>query len=297
VPAQTMLKRSGRGVARRVCHAYPLMSGMGLIANTAPFRFLADGPDPDVVARLRGGGIMHARLDDFVGRSVFYFGDLDPKIRWVCKRVLRPGDVVIDVGANIGMITLAAARLVGPTGSVHAVEPQDDLAQRIRRSAALNRYGHVTVHSMALSNTTGTMTLTIPADNAGEASLEPGLVDGRRATVRVERTDEFLRSTGGGNVRLLKLDVEGHEAAVLEGAGSALAENGPDVILFEELGLPAGAQASVRLLRDAGYRVLAIPRAKVRLRLVPVSRAGDAHDFVALRSSAGGDDALGRLRI
>ncbi len=289
------IRRGARQVARTVCHGYPLMSGMGRIANSAPFRYLAEEQETEVVADLRGGGKVRARLDDFVGRSVFFFGDLDPKVRWICKRILRPGDVVVDVGANIGMVTMMAARLVGATGHVYAVEPQVDLAEQVALSARLNGYRNVSVHAIALSDTSGQMTLVVPIDNAGAASLVGGQ-SGRTATVNVERTDAFLRSIGVGDVRLLKIDVEGHEAAVIAGATSALQASGPDVVLFEEHGSPAHLQASVRLIQDFGYEVFAIPRAKFRLRLTAVTDSPYAHDFVAVRRDSRGRQALRDLR-
>ena len=277
-----------------MCHAYPLMSGAGLIANSTPLRYLSEAEHPEVVARLRGGGLIHARLDDFVGRSVAYFGDLDPKLRWVCKQVLRPGDVVIDVGANIGIVTLMAARLVGPAGQVHAVEPQTRLAAQIAASAALNRYANVTVHPIGLSDRAGTMTLTVPVDNAGAATLE-GSVDGRSEIVRVDRTEDFLRAVSESPPRLLKLDVEGHEAAVIAGASAEFWAHGPDVIVLEELGKPSQDQLSIRTLEECGYWVMAIPKARLRTTLVPLAATAEAHDFVAVRRGRAGIDTLRRL--
>ena len=292
------MQELGRSVACTMGHRYPLKSGSGTIANTRWFRRLAANGDPGVVARLRGGSYVHARLDDYVGRAAFFFGDLDPKVTWICDRVLRPGDVVVDVGANIGIVTMHAARLVAPSGHVHAVEPQHDLACQIGDSAALNGYENITVHEIGLSDAPGNVMLTVPADNGGAASLVSGRVDGRALTVRVERTSEFLCAIGAQQARLLKLDVEGHEAAVLAGAAEVLATAGPEVILFEEHREPVREQRSPQLLQAAGYRIFAIPKDKLRLRLRPIEHSSrPAHDFVAIRRGERGDEVLRRLRV
>jgi FkbM family methyltransferase len=292
------MQQLGRSAACAMGHRYPLKSGSGTIANTRWFRRLAANGDPGVVARLRGGSYVHARLDDYVGRAVFFFGDLDPKVTWICDRILRPGDLVVDVGANIGIVTMHAAGLVGPGGHVHAVEPQRDLASRIGDSAALNGYGNITVHEVGLSDASGDVTLTVPADNGGAASLVSGRVDGCAQTVRVERTSDFLCAIGAQQARLLKLDVEGHEAAVLDGAAEVLERDGPEVILFEEHRQPAREQPSLQVVQAVGYRVFAIPKDKLRLRLRPLHQScRGAHDFVAIRRGERGDEVLRRLRV
>lgn len=92
-------------------------------------------------------------------------------------------------------------------------------------------------------------------------------------TVRVVRTADFVSAIGGQHARLMKLDVEGHESAVLAGAAEFLTRAGPDVILFEEHRVPALDQPSVQLVRAARHRAFAIPRAKLRLRLRPIEHS------------------------
>src|SRR5438067_1424811 len=120
-------------VAQRACRLYPLFSGCGALANLPLLRRLAP-PAGTVTTDLRDGSRIRVRPGDYIGRAVFFFGDLDPKLRWVFSRVLRPGDAALDIGANCGVMSLFAARLVGPAGQVHAFEPQPDLAALLRES-------------------------------------------------------------------------------------------------------------------------------------------------------------------
>jgi hypothetical protein len=69
------------------------------------------------------GGYVKASLDDYIGRTVLHFGDLDPKITWALGRIIRSGDQGLDIGANIGVLTLWMSKLVGAGGIVHALGP------------------------------------------------------------------------------------------------------------------------------------------------------------------------------
>jgi FkbM family methyltransferase len=283
--------------ARSAGHLYPLRSGCGRLANGRIFRYLAGLGDPEEIAELRDGSLLHVRLDDYVGRAAYFFGDLDPKVTWVCNRLLRPGDQVFDVGANIGLVTMYAARMVGPTGRVDAFEPQQDLAASVAASASLNGFNNVAVHPIALSDQAGRRSMTVPFDNRGAATLGSHSVGiGRRLEVEVHNAADYLESLDRPRARLLKLDVEGHEAAVLSGAASYLEQNGPDAILFEEYNKPALEQRSAQLVISIGYSVFSIPRTLLRPLLQPAEHAdGTSHDLVAVRTGPGHSEIINRL--
>ncbi|MEO7786605.1 MAG: FkbM family methyltransferase [Sphingomicrobium sp.] len=132
------------------------------------------------------------------------------------QRVLVPGATFVDIGGNIGFLTLTAAGLVGPSGKVIYVEPNADLVARLRETLARNELEHVEVHSVAL------------AEQAGEAALHMGSSHGVTQVVpgagTIKRTgDELLEATLGSAPALIKIDVEGYEERVLSGMASTLA--------------------------------------------------------------------------
>lgn len=136
--------------------------------------------------------------------------------RFLLRQLVRPGDTAVDVGANIGYVTLLLAQTVGPGGNVHAFEPDPDNLLELERTVAQNRLPNVRVHPCAVG------------DAEGVASLASG-INARLRTegtvpVRVRRLDDVLR---GQRVDFLKIDVEGHEGAVLAGATRLLAEQRP----------------------------------------------------------------------
>ncbi|MBV9389520.1 MAG: FkbM family methyltransferase [Chroococcidiopsidaceae cyanobacterium CP_BM_ER_R8_30] len=297
-----------RGILQSVCHLYPLYSGCGTIANTPLFRRMSYSTKPLVKARLRDGQFIFVRLDDFIGRAVFYFGDLDPKVTLVCKRLLRSGDTMLDVGANCGLITMYAAKIVGSSGRVHAFEPQPALAELIRESANANGYNQVLVHNIALSVEDGVLDLFVPSDNGGAASFSQqwGQICGADKTIQVEvrRTADYLASLNLKRVRLMKIDVEGHEEFVLRGGLDFFRDHGPDAIVFEssEHAGPFWEREPVKLLTSINYTIFAIKKSKFgSLRLQELNRQTDGqvsgHDFIAIKRGEQYEDILSALQV
>jgi len=276
-----------RSVAQGLSRLYPLYSGCGSIANSSPFRFLSSD-EQLVETRLRDGSAIQVHLNDYVGRSLYFFGDLDPKLSWLCRAVLRPGDTVLDIGGNYGLITMQTARLVGANGRVHAFEPQPDLAELIGSSAKRNGYSQVTVHNLGLSSSDADVTMTIPLHNRGMASVNPDGLTGRTIAIHLKNGTSYLRSLGLPKVRFIKVDVEGHEAEVFSGARAWLEEAQPETIVFEnaEESQSFWEHPGVQVLAKLDYDFFGIPRVKLRMRLEPiprdVPRAPHFHDVVAV---------------
>ncbi len=141
----------------------------------------------------------------------------DPDEIDAVRRALKPGDVAVDVGANIGVYTLEMARAVGTQGRVWAFEPDPANAVLLEKNVMRNGYRNVTVIRAAVADFSGRSTIARHADNAGMHKLsETGDVD-----VEVVRLDDLVQPP----VKFLKIDVEGAEAAVLRGAHRTIAQS------------------------------------------------------------------------
>jgi FkbM family methyltransferase len=131
---------------------------------------------------------------------------------------LKEGDTVIDVGANIGRTTLAAAFAVGDRGKVIAVEPNPKVYQYLIGNVTLNRTKNVQAFNIAVGNIIGAVFLSdIKWDDMNEITTE---TQKDCITVSVNRLDQLIKAAQ--EIALLKIDVEGYEKFVLEGAGKLL---------------------------------------------------------------------------
>ncbi len=158
--------------------------------------------------------------------------DLDlvsPKHEPLTTRWFRvhPGDIVVDVGAHIGRYALSAAR---NASKVVAVEPDPSNFRLLERNVSLNGLSNVVLIPKALSSVAGTRSLALAGkENTGTSRVLSGESAARRAaassgvvSVETETLDQLVDAIGLGRIDWLKIDVEGHEIAVLQGGESAL---------------------------------------------------------------------------
>jgi len=144
---------------------------------------------------------------------------------------LEAGDVVIDVGANVGYYTLIAAKLVGPQGRVYAFEPDPTAFALLTTNIELNGYTNVVAINEALGSEPGELELFLSRTNHGDHRLyDPG--DDRVAvTVKVTTLDAALADVHG--IDLIKIDTQGAECSILEGASAVLQRERDAGIIME----------------------------------------------------------------
>jgi FkbM family methyltransferase len=186
------------------------------------------------LARLPNGQRAWVNVAEYEGGRRYFGIPHEPAEQALIAALLRPGDVVLDVGAHLGLYALPASRLVGPQGAVHAFEPVAGLAGLLRANAAMNGAANVRVHQVALSDRSGMVDIRVNRES-GLSSLAP---TGRGLAIGIEPVpamtlDEAAAAEGIAGVRLLKIDVEGHEAEVLRGAEGLLAREEDLVVLCE----------------------------------------------------------------
>jgi FkbM family methyltransferase len=271
-------------IVRQIGRLYPFYSGYGTVANLLPFRLLDPPGGKDGWVPVTGGRAF-IPAGDLVGRSMRFMGDLDPKVSWVVDRAVRRGDVVLDIGANLGLLSLRLAAAVGRTGKVHAFEPQPRLQRYLAQTFAANPDLPVELHGVALGNVEGELEMAVPRHNAGAATISGRNRPGdERFMVPVRRLDSMARDLGLDRVDFVKIDVEGFEAEVLAGGLEFLARTRPRAILLEENGAvrPDSLPPALALVERLGYHLFALPRRLLSVRLEPLTASGRAHDFLAL---------------
>jgi len=231
---------------------------------------------PATVA-LRGGLTMELDLGDFLQRAIAADCFERPE-EDVTVRLLRPGDQVLDIGANIGYHALRWAQHVGPGGLVFAVEPAPPNHQALIANLALNPGLDIEVHQVAFGDRSGDLTLSSdrPGVTSGSYSaVNPG---SGGVVVRQQTVDEWAGDRDLSRLRLVKLDVEGWESLVLDGATQTIAKLRPHLMLEWNLGHNATDELAGRigrLITDLDYEGFLIDRSRIAGKgmLVPVPPA------------------------
>jgi len=229
-------------------------------ARAAPFDLTFTGPGADVITR-----------------HIYRLGAHEPVItRYLLEHVrLGPGDVALDVGANIGWYSVLLDRLSEPGAQIFAFEPDPKTYGLLTRNLAANAAARVTALNLALGEADGTAQLRRYKDsNNGRHTLIATPRAGETVQVAVRTLESFWRAQRLGErpIRVLKIDVEGFEYFVLRGAGELLGRCENVLLEYSPAGLSlAGLEpgALIELLRRARLQA----RAFLGGELVPISLA------------------------
>jgi FkbM family methyltransferase len=208
---------------------------------------VAAGPGKDLRLGARDLPLTHTQAYGLVR------GSLEPSVQEALRRIVRPGAVVYDVGANLGFFSLLAARLAGDDGVVEAFEPVPASAAALRRNAQLNAFTSVRVHEVAVADGDRTGTLLVTGQPSCSHLADRGRHPDTRAEIRVPvvALDTLVAR---GDLRapdVVKIDVEGSELAVVAGMREILRRSRP-VLVCE---LHATNREFAALMADAGYAI------------------------------------------
>ena len=181
------------------------------------------------------GYLMTLDLSNWSERRTYFlarFYELSTQL--FLREFVRLGDTFIDVGANIGMITLLGARCVGTSGIVHSFEPNPVAYGRLKKALADNQISHVTAHEVALGERPGELVLNVLLGHTGMGTvgdIEPKHRDKitHRYTVKVARGDDLLPPYLRGPATI-KIDVEGFECQALRGLNDTIRRLKPAVL-------------------------------------------------------------------
>lgn len=202
---------------------------------------------------------VHRSGDEIITPMLVDAGIWEPEETQVLLTLLRPGDVFVDIGANIGYYSVLAARAVGRQGRVFAIEPAPRNFRLLQRNLADNRCTQARAFAVALgARHGGHITLHLSTDNAGDHRIAEVRQEPSRHRVNVPLTtlDRLLPTT---RVDLIKMDTQGAEARILKGMHTVLANN-PRLTLITEF-WPEGLQSAgtdalqyLQALRSFGFR-------------------------------------------
>jgi FkbM family methyltransferase len=207
---------------------------------------------------LPAGMKMNLGIEDVIERTLLTTGQWDPIIEQTLRACLEPGDVMLDVGANIGYFSLLGSQLVGPTGQVVSFEPSIRALSKLTTHLCINQCNNVTVCSQAMGDSVGTEHLNwAPSSNIGGSTIARGTPSqGQSELIAIRRLDDVCDEMNLAP-SFVKLDVEGFELYALRGARRTLQTHHPMVVceLTNDFLQDHGQSGSqmLRFMRDLGY--------------------------------------------
>jgi FkbM family methyltransferase len=186
--------------------------------------------------------------DKGVSIELAVHGMHEPRATRLLSSYLRPGMVAVDIGANIGYYALLEARLVGRAGTVIAIEPVPENARIFQQNIAANGYSNIVFRQTAISDREGRLPLRLsPKSNCHSLSDVPWPT--REMFVNVCTLDSLLETETLPSVDLVRMDLEGHELAVIKGMRETIKKYHPR-LLIELHPHIVGPQATVQYLRQ-----------------------------------------------
>ena len=217
------------------------------------------------LARTRFGARLRGNTYDLLQQYVYFFGIWEPHLTSFLIDRVRPGDVVVDVGANIGYFSVLTSKLVGDTGRVIALEASPSIFQRLDENLRLNRISNVSAMNIAVAADEGTRSVYLgPAHNIGLTTTVANSSLRLEAAVASKTLVSLLPSDIWRAVRILKIDVEGGEADVIAGLAPLLPTAPPELEVVVEISPETLAQSGLtpedvmRPFEAAGFRAYRI---------------------------------------
>ena len=220
--------------------------GIRALAHRLPGWLL---PKPEEACIIRTGYAFWLQIDpvkdDGVERSLYYTGTYEKGVLAIMAKVLGAGDHFVDVGANIGLMSIYASLLVGDEGRVTAFEPNPETAAILEENIALNECPNIKVSRMAMGSKAGKAVIYDNWDsNRGSASLVKPEQEAGSHEIQVGTLSEFFTTSSEENAAnrvgfpgrkntLIKLDIEGYELEALKGAGDILNADRPPMLVVE----------------------------------------------------------------
>jgi FkbM family methyltransferase len=190
---------------------------------------------------------------DFQGARILFYGPSAPP---AALKFLPSGGVAIDVGANLGEWAVPMAKAVGASGHVLCFEPNPPVAEALARTLRINNLRQARVLQGALSSHASTAQLIVEIENSGRSRLGSPAAGERAVSVETRRLDDALAGLGLLRVDLIKIDVEGHERDVIEGASETLRRFGPAVVIESGHESAEDRRALADAVEQLGYEMI-----------------------------------------
>lgn len=229
-----LVKKPLRALFRAATQLYPREYGKYSILMKIYFPYLAPVPPSKEVVTLNSGIRMELELNEYVQSQLYLFGNFEPATVKVLKRLLKSGDTVLDIGANVGYIALEMAKHIEASGKVFAFEPDAKNFALLKRNLDLNPDCNIEPIALAVSDTNAPLRLyksIIDFNDSAHSTLPSEKHSANNFTeIPATTIDDFVQSRGVQKLNAIKIDIEGAEMNAFKGMRQTLSRFRPMVI-------------------------------------------------------------------
>ena len=239
------IKKPLRALFRTAMQFYPREYGKYSILMKLYFPYLAPTSPTKEVVTLHDGIRMELELNEYLQSQLYLFGEFEPATVNVLKRLVKSGDTALDIGANVGYMSLVLAKFVGKSGRVFSFEPDSKNFALLKRNLELNPDCNIKPIPKAVSDTNQPVRLYQARFdfNGGAHSMLPSEKHSNEF-VEIEATtiDDFVKSHELKKIDVIKIDIEGAEMSAFKGMSETIRRSRPFVVceLCEEHQARAG---------------------------------------------------------
>ncbi len=280
----------------RLWGRYELPKWRSVLWRVSGWGWIDGLPTREITGKVHGYRLS-LNLCDWSDRFAYFLGRYyEDHTQMLMLKGLRPGDRFIDIGANIGWVSLLAAWCVGDEGEVHSFEPNPRVMQRLKGHIGANGLSsRITTYPLGLADERGEFTLRLPGRHTGQATMAP-LDDadggGEEFRVEVRVGDGVFAGLTPDRPTFIKIDVEGFECRVLDGLKETIRRLGPAVMTevtpvpLSRAGVtPSDVFARMHALGFRGYSVEYVPglagfTGRMVVRPLPAFREGAPNEDV-----------------
>jgi FkbM family methyltransferase len=257
-----MIRTLLRQTARQILQFYPIEYGKYSILQRLYFPFLAPAQRHMEAVKMRAGFTMQLTPTELLQAHLYLFSTYElPTTRFIA-RYLKNNDVVLDIGANIGYISMFCANAIGKGGKIYAFEPERNNYAALQQHIALNSFTNIYPQRLAATSIPTTLRLYLASDNYGAHStiFNPDVLTQEYEEVQGITLDNFVQEQNIADIALVKIDVEGAEHEVLQGMKTILSKHRPVLVielnetLQQQRGLSSDA-IKQQLLNENNYTI------------------------------------------
>lgn len=221
-------------ILRVFCYFYPIEYGKYSILTQIYFPYFVPNKKNIRTKRIKDKIRMELDINEYLQAYLFLFGNYElPTLKFL-KKHIHKGNVVFDIGANIGYLSIYISKLIGSQGKVFAFEPESNNYYKLQKNIALNKINNILTYKVACSNKEEELKLYLSEGiNKGTHSLikKEYLQQEQFEIVNTIKLDDFIVKNNIDYINLIKIDVEGAELEVIQGMSYLLTNFSPILII------------------------------------------------------------------